>query len=375
MTTHPRPGPSLVTGPRDVELNEHLTAELVAFNAAATGSADRDMFSVKVSDDTGELIGGLAAWTWGGLCGIEMLWVRESDRKEGWGSRMLEAAEAEARRRGCNRMTVSSFTFQAPAFYQQHGYVETGRTLGIPGGHADVHMFKTLTSEMVDQRSVDLDGGIRMAYKVSGPATAPPLVLLHALGEDSSDWDVVLPALARTRRVHALDLRGHGRSDWPGSYSLQLMRADVLQFLDALQLNPVDLIGHSMGGVVAYLLAQHSPHRIRRLVLEDAPLPRPREATTPARPDGPLSFDWEMVLAVREEIDTPDPQWLAQLDRITADTLVLAGGPTSHVPQEGVAELARRIPRARLLTIPVGHLIHDAAPEAFSTAVSAFLTP
>ena len=146
MTTHPRPGPSLVTGPRDVELNEHLTAELVAFNAAATGSADRDMFSVKVSDDTGELIGGLAAWTWGGLCGIEMLWVRESDRKEGWGSRMLEAAEAEARRRGCDRMTVSSFTFQAPAFYQQHGYVETGRTLGIPGGHADVHMFKTLTS-------------------------------------------------------------------------------------------------------------------------------------------------------------------------------------------------------------------------------------
>lgn len=82
-----------------------------------------------------------------------------------------------------------------------------------------------------------------------------------------------------------------------------------------------------------------------------------------------------MVLAVREEIDTPDPQWLAQLDRITADTLVLAGGPPSHVPQDGVAELARRIPRARLLTIPVGHLIHDAAPEAFSTAVSAFLTP
>ncbi|MDQ0485301.1 ribosomal protein S18 acetylase RimI-like enzyme [Streptomyces thermodiastaticus] len=146
MTTHPHPGSSLVTGARDVELNEHLTAELVAFNAAATGSADRDMFSVKVSDDAGELIGGLAAWTWGGLCGIEMLWVRENDRKEGWGSRMLEAAEAEARRRGCDRMTVSSFTFQAPAFYQQHGYVETGRTLGIPGGHADVHMFKTLTS-------------------------------------------------------------------------------------------------------------------------------------------------------------------------------------------------------------------------------------
>ncbi|MGA5277462.1 alpha/beta fold hydrolase [Streptomyces cellulosae] len=60
---------------------------------------------------------------------------------------------------------------------------------------------------------------------------------------------------------------------------------------------------------------------------------------------------------------------------VTADTLVLTGGPTSHVPQDGVAELARRVPRARLLTIPVGHLIHDAAPEAISAVVSAFLTP
>lgn len=145
MTTHPRPGPTLITGARDTELNDRLTAELIAFNADATGSAERDMFSVKVTDDAGELIGGLAAWTWGGLCGIEMVWVRESDRRGGWGSRMLRAAEAEARRRGCDRMTVSSFTFQAPEFYQQHGYAETGRTLGIPGGHADVHMFKPLS--------------------------------------------------------------------------------------------------------------------------------------------------------------------------------------------------------------------------------------
>ncbi len=140
VTTHHSSGPALTTGARDAELNERLTAELIAFNAAATGSADRDMFSVKVTDEVGELIGGLAAWTWGGLCGIELLWVRE----DGWGGRMLHAAEAEARRRGCDRVAVSSFTFQAPGFYQRHGYVETGRTLGIPGGHADVHMFKPL---------------------------------------------------------------------------------------------------------------------------------------------------------------------------------------------------------------------------------------
>nr|WP_316745744.1 alpha/beta fold hydrolase [Streptomyces sp. MK7] len=226
--------------------------------------------------------------------------------------------------------------------------------------------------DMVDQRSVDV-GEVRLAYQMAGPPDATPLVLLHALGEDATDWAAVVPALARSRRVYALDLRGHGRSDWPGAYSLELMQADVLRFLDALGLGPVDLIGHSMGGIVAYLLAEDHPQRVSRLVLEDVPVPRPREASTPARPDGALTFDWEMVLAVRRQIDRPDPRWLERLGQITAETLVLAGGPHSHVPQDGVAELARRIPGGRVVTIPVGHLIHHAAPEAFTEAVSAFL--
>ncbi|WP_143660747.1 GNAT family N-acetyltransferase, partial [Streptomyces fradiae] len=89
-------------------------------------------------------VGGLTAWTWGGLLGVEMLWVREDSRRGGWGGRLLEAAEEEARRRGCDRACVSSFTFQAPDFYRRHGYVETGRTPGIPGGAEDVHLFKRL---------------------------------------------------------------------------------------------------------------------------------------------------------------------------------------------------------------------------------------
>lgn len=137
--------PVLIIGERDVELNKRLDEGLTAFNVAATGVADQGMLSVKVADEYGELVGGLAAWTWGGLCGIDMLWVREGSRRDGWGSRILRAAEEEARRRGCDRVVVSSFTFQAPGFYQRHGYVETGRTLGIPGGHEDVHMFKSLT--------------------------------------------------------------------------------------------------------------------------------------------------------------------------------------------------------------------------------------
>jgi GNAT superfamily N-acetyltransferase len=127
-------------------LGEALSDGLDEFNFPATGTtaADQTSLSVKVVDAEGRLIGDLTGWTWAGLFGVSLLWIRESSRKDGWGSKILLAAEEEARRRGCDRASVSSFTFQAPAFYQRHGYVETGRTLGIPGGHEDVHMFKKL---------------------------------------------------------------------------------------------------------------------------------------------------------------------------------------------------------------------------------------
>ncbi|MFD7553223.1 MULTISPECIES: alpha/beta fold hydrolase [unclassified Streptomyces] len=215
--------------------------------------------------------------------------------------------------------------------------------------------------------------GVRLAYQVAGPAGGDPLLLLAALGETADDWALVRDALARDRRVYALDLRGHGRSEWSGPYALEPMRDDVLGFLDAVGLDRVDLVGHSMGGVVAYLVAQHSPWRVVRLVLEDAPAPLPREPVAPVRPEGELDFDWAVVLAVRPQLDRPDPSWTEGLSRITAPTLVVAGGPDSHVPHEGIAELARRIPDARLTTIPVGHLVHAAAPEEFTAAVTAFL--
>ena len=215
--------------------------------------------------------------------------------------------------------------------------------------------------------------GIGIAYRTYGPGDAPPLVLLHALGESMADWDGVGGAFAVHRRVYALDLRGHGASDWPGDYTLELMRDDVLAFLDALSLETVDLIGHSLGGLVAYLVAAEQPHRVRSLVLEDVSTPVPRDPPPLVRPEGPLPFDWAMVTAVRAQIDRPDPAWLDRLGRITARTLVIGGGPDSHVPQDRVADLARRIAGATLVTVPAGHLVHQTLPEAFTRAVLTFL--
>ncbi|MER5650003.1 alpha/beta fold hydrolase [Streptosporangium sp. NPDC002524] len=227
---------------------------------------------------------------------------------------------------------------------------------------------------MADHRRVDV-GGIELAYRVSGAADASPLVLLHALGKDAADWDGVLGAFERHWRVYVPDLRGHGESAWPGEYSLELMRDDVLGFLDALGLDRVTLVGHSLGGFVAYLLAEGHPERVDRLVLEDVSAPLPRERTVPVRPDGPLSFDWEMVLAVRKQIDDPDPVWLDRLGEITSPTLIVAGGSLSHVPQDRIAEMARRIPDARVVTVEAGHLVHDVRPREFTDAVLAFLRP
>lgn len=225
---------------------------------------------------------------------------------------------------------------------------------------------------MAEKRLIDV-GGVRIAYQVLGPPDAAPLVLLHGLGETGEDWDVVAPHYAVEWRVHALDLRGHGQSDWPGAYSLELMRDDIAAFLDALHLDRVDLIGHSMGGYIALLFAERHPRRVNRLVLEDVGVPRPRERKPVTRPDGELSMDWAMVTAIKAQVDTPDPIWLDELSEITAETLVVGGGPTSHVPQKGIDELVERVQRGHLVTIPAGHCVHTTEPVAFVQVTLDFL--
>ncbi|WP_370619722.1 alpha/beta fold hydrolase [Mumia sp. Pv 4-285] len=200
-----------------------------------------------------------------------------------------------------------------------------------------------------------------------------PVVLLPALGETRASWDGVTPVLARDRAVHAVDLRGHGEASWEPPYTIAGMRDDVVALLDQRGLDVVDLVGHSLGGAVACRVAASHPDRVRRLVLEDVGALRPRTPSVPDRPDGPLFFDWDMVLSVRRQIDSPDPAWRDELARIAAPTLVLAGGPTSHVPDETIDELVSRVQDARRVTIPVGHLIHDAAPRAWLGAVLPFL--
>nr|WP_324604995.1 hypothetical protein [Streptomyces griseus] len=90
------------------------------------------------------------------------------------------------------------------------------------------------------------------------------------------------------------------------------------------------------------------------------------------RPAGPLPFDWEVVTTTDAQLNAPDPAWRAGLAAITAPTLVLAGGPASHVPQDQLAGLAGAVPGARLVTIGAGHLIHQDRPDEFLRALREF---
>lgn len=219
-------------------------------------------------------------------------------------------------------------------------------------------------------------GRVRLRCRAAGDPAAPPLVLLHALAEDGADWAALAARLAARHRVYAPDLRGHGASDRCADYSFELMRDDVLGLLDALGLERVALAGHSMGAVVAYLLAGDHPARVGRLVLEEPPPPvrpdPPRLLADEDREEG-VAWDWDMVAAIYRQRNDPDPAYWDRLARVTASTLVVAGGTASHLPQDEVARLAATIPDCRLVTIEAGHLVHAERPREFAAAVEAFL--
>ncbi|MFG2337699.1 alpha/beta fold hydrolase [Streptomyces yangpuensis] len=179
--------------------------------------------------------------------------------------------------------------------------------------------------------------GRPLAYRVAGPPDGDPLVLLPA----SADWAPLRDVLARTRRVYTPDLGGSaGR---PGVVPPpERMCGELLDFVDALGLDRVDLVGHAEGAVAARLVARTRPGLVARLVLEG-------DGFSPGS-------------------DDPDSS-----GRITAPTLVLADGTTSAPGQDRTAEPARRIPGARPAAVPAAGPVDADAPGAFVRAVVDFL--
>jgi GNAT superfamily N-acetyltransferase len=126
--------------PDDVQ---YLEDRIYEFNAEATGTADGELlaFFVRERDRT---VAGICGNTWGGTCELRQFWVEESRRHRGLGTQLLNAAQEEARRRGCTQIVLMTFSFQAPAFYARHGFEVVAAIDDHPRGHQNLLMRKRL---------------------------------------------------------------------------------------------------------------------------------------------------------------------------------------------------------------------------------------
>lgn len=240
-------------------------------------------------------------------------------------------------------------------------------------------------------------GGHRLAYRTAGATSGKPVMLIHAFASQSGSWEDVAQTLADEGfRVVAPDLRGHGRSARTATYALSEFEQDLVALLDALDLHDVSLVGHSLGAHLALRLAAHQPGRIRKLVLEAAPVP-PRDTAETAgmaasRP-GPAwrhslkllgmgrlirllllrQFDLRAALSVPRELRTPMPAWWNRLTTLSSPCLLLAGHDDGAVTQR-LSLLSSHLPNATAHHVGSGHRLHGEHTEAFLAAVLPFLS-
>lgn len=243
-------------------------------------------------------------------------------------------------------------------------------------------------------------GGVLIAYRDSGPSTVPhpladvPVLLVHGMGGDGHTWDRFARRLVRSgRRVIIPDLRGHGRSVHTDSYRFDEFGADLLRLCDRLEPTAVDLVGHSLGGYAVSCVAIERPDLVRRLVIEEQPLPlrsgdervtlTRRFPTVPElwhattslirHPRAVLAFDRSMTRTALEQFRKPNPEWWERLPDIAAPTLMLRGGPGGMVDPEKLELFRTSVPDCAVTAFDCGHSIHRDRYREFTTAVLPFL--
>lgn len=115
---------------------------------------------------------------------------------------------------------------------------------------------------------------LRLRYRRWGDPALPPVVLLHGGSAHAHWWDWFAAAIADRHCAYALDLRGHGDSEkpTPAAYRISDYAHDLASFIEAMGFANVNLVGHSLGGMVSTAYGARAPERVKRLVVVDSPL-------------------------------------------------------------------------------------------------------
>ena len=258
--------------------------------------------------------------------------------------------------------------------------------------------------------------GLRLHVRDSGPREAQAVLLLHGFGASLHTWDAWARTLETRYRVIRFDLPAAGLTgpDPGGDHSDERALQVIVSLMDTLAVPRAHLVGHSMGGRLAWRLAAEQPARVDRLVLvapdgfaspgfeygraPEVPvlarllpwtLPRPvlRAGMASAWADPAALSDatvdryhdlmrapgvrQALIARMAQIVPQPPGPWLR---RIEAPVLLLWGERDAMIPPANAADYQRELPRSRLVLLPgVGHLPQEEAPEASVAAVDAFL--
>ncbi len=258
--------------------------------------------------------------------------------------------------------------------------------------------------------------GISLHYVDWGNEKRPAMLLVHGLQDCAHNWDIFAALVTKDYHVLAIDLRGHGDSQWSSTAAYQLKDyvQDITGFIDELKLQNVVYIGHSAGGRDAMAYIASHPDKIERLIIADIdPLGFNPESSRMRAGFESESDEWDSLEAVIERLrqrspgaspeilrhhalcmtrDLPGgrriwkrdkailpaydrPELWANYRKINCPTLIIRGENSAILSQEVAREMIQVLPAAKLREIKAaGHWCYDDNLRDFETAVREFLS-